>query len=339
MDYSRLLKKSKSINRLLKLTRNHLIDLFDFQNNINSNEELFNNQIGQRCFILGTGVSLNNIKLDLLSNEHVFGSNHIFLHPIFCKIESTYYFEISQLRHLLYLDSNSILFYEMITSSKDIDYFSNTKEFIKPSCMAPLTYYKRIDSNINGNCKMFLRSSSENYINKHNLFSQKKKYYLKGSFSMLETDRQEMNLSRRITFLDGSIFTMITTAIFMGFKEIYLIGADYALSPTLQGHFYENVKFPKKIGEAIAKDLIYQFATVRDVEIYRIEEDKDYFLPIFIQRHNDYQRHIIANNIAHENGVVIKLVTPNGFQSPVYDQISWENVLESILKKDLKILK
>ena len=79
--------------------------------------------------------------------------------------------------------------------------------------------------------------------------------FVNGKQSILSNKKQENDISKRITFLDGSLFTMIATAIYMGFKKIVLVGTDFALYPQLQYHFYDSPIFDK-FAEKYNKDEI-----------------------------------------------------------------------------------
>ena len=53
--------------------------------------------------------------------------------------------------------------------------------------------------------------------------------------SDINSDLQQLN-----NIQEGSISTALGIASYMGFKEIYLLGADYLSDPPVYGHFYDG---------------------------------------------------------------------------------------------------
>lgn len=55
-------------------------------------------------------------------------------------------------------------------------------------------------------------------------------------------------ISNHISCFDGVLRNAISLAIYMGFKDIYLVGCDYTYSPSQHYHWYEN-------GEGLSRNI------------------------------------------------------------------------------------
>ena len=131
-----------------------------------------------------------------------------------------------------------------------------------------------------------------NFIQKNNLFKGNTVLYLKGKTTIGRTKTLSNDMAGNFTFCDGVVYTMIASAIYMGFKEIYLAGADYTFYPVQSGHFYDDwVKHD-----------------YHDVD------------------HNHYR----VKEFADQQGVAIYNITPDNLESPVYRKVGRE-ILDQIL--------
>ena len=83
-------------------------DLFD-RNILVQNKSLYNIHRGERCFILGTGTSVNDIDMSILGAEYSFCSNFLSYHKDFkklnvnCSVMVSSYLELSRQTDTLYL--------------------------------------------------------------------------------------------------------------------------------------------------------------------------------------------------------------------------------------------
>ena len=146
--------------------------------------------------------------------------------------------------------------------------------------------------------------------------------FINGKGSILTNKKQENDISKRITFLDGSLFTMIATAIYMGFKEIILIGTDFALYPQLQYHFYDSPTFDKSINKEDFESCLSDLCKAHDLELLSVLETDTHFCPKFISKDKVNVRHKITNNFAIKNNVKIFNIVSEGFESPIYEKIA-----------------
>lgn len=336
-----IIKKIKKIIRFLNLEsffRLILISFTDFfsKNIISSNSKYKNIYLGKTCFILGTGGSLNDIDFSFLKKEVVFGSNFLINHTDLKKLELDYYFEIDPIYELFLSDKDSISFSPIIKTDNDLNPYKrkNKNRFLYR--VNPYIYFKEIERKLSSKTTIFFNSTNKKFIDKNLLFRKFNTSFLSGLKPMSQSKNQFIDISKRITFFDGCIYGMIASAFYMGFNKIYLAGADYALYPSFIYHFYDQPTFLKTKDLKSSKRRIYQFAKINNLEVKEIKEDELYFKPIFINKYMDYSKHQIVKKIADELNVKIYLITPDGFESPVYDKISWSEILELKNKINVK---
>ena len=161
----------------------------------------------EKCFIFGNGDSLKNYNFKNFSIYPTIGCNSLFLHNDFKYLDCRYYFIPAPYMFYPYRR-----FYNKI--------YRNT--------FASL-YKAKILSNQSTNffinlADRFAFSSPNTHYCYH--FNSKRSYDLAGSFS----------------YLNSSLHSMIAGAIYMGFKEVILVGCDYLFSPPRSGHFFEKNK-------------------------------------------------------------------------------------------------
>tara|TARA_B100000315_G_C14457517_1_gene532128 strand:+ start:40 stop:492 length:453 start_codon:yes stop_codon:yes gene_type:complete len=143
-------------------------------------------------------------------------------------------------------------------------------------------------------------------------------------------DDPRIDLSKRITG-NGVFFAMICIAMYMGFKELYIIGNDYTFEPAQQFHFCDSPVFSKRLSKETAEDLINRIAIARDVEVYDIKEDEEFYKPVYVKYNSVPEEHLLIKDFAESMGVKILNIVPNGFESPVYHGVSWRHVVEKVL--------
>ena len=96
----------------------------------------------------------------------------------------------------------------------------------------------------------------------------------------------------------GSFTFAIGACVEMGFNEIYLVGADYAKLPLVVGHFYDGEERVNPYEEKVVSQL----------------------------HHN----HKDMKEFCEENGVKLINVLEDGFESPIFESITIEEVYSLI---------
>ena len=182
-----------------------------YEKDVIKNKSLKDAYKNQRCFIFGTGVSLNDINLSLLAGEYTFGCNYLYAHKNFEEL--------------------NIDFFTVVAPVRKFNYGNHYD--------TPLSYYK----DINNSCKnkdttFFFSCDNKNYFNSNALFQNRKVHYVKLKIPSKDSELLENDLSKRTTMYCGVLGFMISAAIYMGFKELYLCGTGYTYQPILEYFFY-----------------------------------------------------------------------------------------------------
>lgn len=179
---------------------------FNARNTIKKNRVFKDIHAGKRCFILGTGPSLNHLadnQIDILKREIVFGVNSLYKSEIGSKITPKYY----ALMDNLYWEQWSETFAEVSNKYKD-----NLPVFI-----TDLRAKHLVEKITRKNASIYIYS---------------KKY---------PTNKMSADLDKNIYGAMNVTSFSILSAMYMGFNEIYLLGCDYSAFCTQgKGHCYDD---------------------------------------------------------------------------------------------------
>lgn len=224
---------------------------FNLKNEIQKNLRYKDLHDKQRCFILATGPSLSNlseIQIENLKNEITFGVNSFYKVQKTSVIIPKYYFLLDN----LYWDEWSNVFNE-------------------------------IENKYKSNCPIFVTDfRAKKHINKKKSISDDIFLYMK----KFPVDFISSDLDKNMFIGMNVVATAILSAIYFGFKEIYLVGADYnAFCNQGRGHAYDdkdelvnvdyNLAFYLKfywIGTEIHY-LIYKYAKQKGVKIINLNNN------------------------------------------------------------------
>lgn len=201
---------------LIKIKNKLFKELNNFRKKIYLNKSenkifsLKNKHIGERCFILGMGPSLNLEDIEKLKNEVTFACNKIFLTYEQTDWRPTYY----SVADILVAENNIKEIEQVINENKSIPIFSRNVE------------------------KYF---SNENVIYINELGS-----WREGRYAISDDLLKGYVSGTTVTY------RIIQKAIYMGFKEIYLLGMDFSfLIPKNQVKSdNNNIKDPILINDA-----------------------------------------------------------------------------------------
>lgn len=323
------------VNALIRPLYNTIEDFLQ-KDILKQNEGLKNKFYGDRCFILCSGEPLKEINLDKLGGEFTFGMGHLYTswldiyymqglttiaeeNKLPINLEVNCFSFVEPLREYLYIGHNK---------SKILSRYIDVVKAISNSLPDPKTFF-------------FVNGANKGFYQKHRLLHGRRVYYIKSLCPMASARVQLGDLTRRITFLDGTIFFAIAALTYMGFKEIYLCGAGYTYKPVYNLHFYDNFVFPRSMGrrkaETEAKKAInvYNRKKMGSVlEYYGLFEKDDLYRSICVIRkdHDPHKdKHRILNNYARSQGVKIYNIVPDRFESPIYEKIIWQEVESKIL--------
>jgi hypothetical protein len=249
------------IYRTYNMLSNILFSVSKYKKTTKKNISFKNIHAGKRCFLLGTGPSLRDLNYDYLQDEITFGVNFLYKGDIINHIKPQYYCLYDQIFHTTHLESTK----ELINSLPDTTFFLRTKAH-------DIINTQDIDTN--------------NIYYQHCNLYQYSDYI---SVDMVENMTAPFNV----------VLGCIQTAIYMGFKEIYLLGCDFSSFTSLKvEHFYDYGKGtnrPRSLGEEL----------------------KEYSMVSY--------HHYALEKYARENNVRIYNITPNSLLD-AYERKSFEDI-------------
>lgn len=164
-----------------------------------ANKKYKNKHSGERCFILGNGPSLKSQDLSSLSDEYVFTVNQIMRHPDFEKIKTNYHFWADPM--FFKIDVNKEEDLELLEVMKQVNTTGN-----KPECFFPI--------------------SQQSFINKFKLDEQLNTNFYRSKYIIHDNYNKDFDFTENIPGFGTVVHWAIIMAIYMGFKEIYLMGCD-----------------------------------------------------------------------------------------------------------------
>lgn len=193
---------------------------------------------GQRCFIIGNGPSLSPKDLDMIKNEISFSCNKIY--KLFDKTQWRPYYYVVDDYGFVSTDYNNII-NNVVAKAKFIG-IEFEKKLVKPFEDTDIIIMKE---------KTILHDNVPEW---------------------------NLNIDQYICAGHTVTFPMIQLAIYMGFKEIYLLGNDCSYLATFENgkkannHFYESND--DRLSQQDAENLFYAFEAIsecakeNDVQIY-----------------------------------------------------------------------
>ena len=184
-----------------KLTKSYLInslvdvhDLFFTHPDLKKNIELKDKYNNKRIFILGSGSSILLYDLKVLNSEYVMTQNSFHMH-----------------KDISYVDPNIHCVVPYYQSNKEIsiwvDYIADMKARMPNS--------------------LFLWGlNTKALIDKYHEDISEKSYYIRTKYNLLTLKTAKVNISKTIMTIPTVLTQCLTVAIYLGFKEIYLLGFD-----------------------------------------------------------------------------------------------------------------
>lgn len=171
----------------------------DLRKTIKKNSKFRNLHMGKRCFILGSGPSINEENLSLLENEIVFTVNQATRLKQFHNLKSNYHFISDPVFFNLSKDKSEE--YEVLESIKNLSLYNKDIE-----CFFPIQYRQFIEDNDINDCLNV------------NYFCTLKRMY--------DGYNKKIDFTRPSIAFYTVVQWCISMAIYMGIKEIYLLGCD-----------------------------------------------------------------------------------------------------------------
>lgn len=183
----------------------------NFQIDKKSNDRFKNRHSKERCFVVGTGPSIKAQELTLLKDEFVIGVSGLFQHRDIESIAPNYYVLPPVFRgHGNYYDEDNFI-----------------------------SWMKDMDTVLKNDTIMFLDIGDKKYIDKYQIFKDKQIIWINYMPWTQNTPIKQIDPLRM-----PSIFSVseaaIQVALYLGFKELYLLGFDHSWQDDIWKHFDEN---------------------------------------------------------------------------------------------------
>ena len=185
-------------NKILKsYLINSLVDVHDLlftHHDLKKNIELKDKYNNKRIFILGSGSSILHYDLKVLKNEFVMTQNSFHMHEDIYDIEPNFHCVVP------YYQSEK-------EYSTWIEYIGDMKEK-----MLGTTFIWGLNTKA--------------LIDNHHPDLVKHSYYIRTKYNLLTLKKAKVNISKTIMNIPTVLTQCLTVAIYMGFREIYLLGFD-----------------------------------------------------------------------------------------------------------------
>ena len=232
-------------------------------------KSLHNIHFGQRCFIIGNGPSLTAIDLDSLKEEYTFAANRIF-----------YIFEKTQWRPTYFCAQ------DMDVIRDSAEKFSIVEECVKhlfliSDCMHTVPISIRKSEKTLFFCPKYVKA------HKKRLFSSDISHFISGGGTVT--------------------YSAIQIAVYMGFKEIYLIGVD---------HSYASASFNNNS------------ISLEDIKKSYFEGMPENIKISMPNTDNATISYLKAKEYCRKHNIIIKNATRGG-KLEVFERITLEEILEN----------
>jgi hypothetical protein len=162
---------------------------------LRANRQLHSRHPGERCFILCNGPSVNEQDIRPLRGETVFSVSNGYLHPDYRYISPRYHC-VPQIT------------YASLPPEKTVDWF------------------REMDRSI-GNAEMFLDCQEWSLVQRHRLFSGREAHFVCMGKNHFRANAGIPDLAGIIPRVQTVPIMALMIAMYMGFREIYLLGVDH----------------------------------------------------------------------------------------------------------------
>jgi hypothetical protein len=203
---------------------------------------------GESCYLFGNGSSLKCFDLKKFDDKISIGCNGLFLHRDFKDLSLNYYYHC----HAFF----------------DYPYWVNplSGKFVK-NVLGSI--YKE---------KYYVISDIPHFVNLSNYFglNDSNIYYIHHFDKPFDGyDEDTCRVDNNFTCAASSLGGMIGLAIYMGFKDITLVGCDHSLYPNAAGHFYEFGRFADVFTDNVNNE-IYLLAAAKYANLRIVSPNKNY---------------------------------------------------------------
>ena len=189
-------KKRKKRNRRKQEEKDKLNSNPDLKQTLDANKIFENKYKNQRCFVIGNGPSLNYLDLSILQGEYTFTVNQITRRKDFPNLKTNFHFWADPA--FFRIDVN------------------------KPEDLELLNVMKAVNT-LDNHPIVFFPYSQKRFAKQFDLESELNIYYYEQRWGL---GSEDIDYSSFVPGFHTVVHYCITMAIYMGFKEIYLLGCD-----------------------------------------------------------------------------------------------------------------
>lgn len=168
----------------------------EYKKLLKQNAELKNKHAGERCFILGNGPSLKNVDFNLLKGENIISVNQINRHPDFALLKPKYHF---------WADASFFKFEEH-EADELLEIMRGINKYNTPKCFFPIEQLA--------------------VIKKYRLDEELDVAFFDDKLIFYDNYKADIDFAGVVPAFSTVIQYCIILAVYMGFKEIYLLGCD-----------------------------------------------------------------------------------------------------------------
>jgi len=260
---------------------------------------------GQRFVIFGNGLSILEADIENIKGCVTFGCNEIYQHPDFASFGLDYY-------------TVGEPYYGPILGRKYLEDVVKLYSEINNAFASPKTTH-------------LYHATLRAFFNERSLLQGVSQYYYVARSSNLESKNQPEDLTKPIYFSHGAIELMIVAAIYMGAKEIYIVGCGYTYSPVQELHFYDspsidNLCTVDKLAD-FERELLSKYQD-REIEKFIEVSGRQYYSLTRERAAAHYEKYWHLQAYAGSHGVRIVNVTPDRFTSPVFEKINMSEFMK-----------
>jgi len=199
---------------------------------------------GKSCYIFGCGASLKYFDLKNFNDKIAICCSSLFLHEDFKELNAKYYYmghpfifhKYWKNQYKKKYEKNLVgkLYRENINLNPQIEYFVSLSNYFA------------------------IRASNINYVH---------------HFDYLASNPPKIQLDSIFSSMHGALNAMLGLALYMGFKNITLVGCDFTFKPKSQGHFFEFGKFANtNENEIFSEDLLLFVKRQVNIETITIDD-------------------------------------------------------------------
>ena len=347
--------KKASIKKYIKLFFKQLFyivnDVISFREKalLKQNLQFKDSYKDQRCFLLLTGASIDDIDITALRNEQTMTLNLVGLHKKVRDIDLKMYFLPLNAKKYNKIRSFETDYVQPVYAEyRDQNYLRNYQYVINNNPERAKNIFEVADKCLSEGGMLFSETANKGYFSKYSLFENKQVVYytLKDALTDLNSGADpgeiDLDLTKRFPASSNTMINCIFLLIYFGFKEIYLCGAGYTFDPKYEFHFYDSYLIPKDKGfteaERIGREIVsvYNTANNAGIKYHGLKEEDDHYRVIYVSNYEQtddaHRIHTLANDYARSKGVKIFNLVSDTFQSPVYEKVTWETVKAKLNK-------